>query len=611
MQPYDASTSRSGSSSDVLRGGGDLLLGTGRLWGTLSKRRRRQFLLLVLLMLVGTAAELVSIGVVFPFLVALTSPAALFEGTRTGPLLATLGVRSAQDLMLALTVAVIGAVALSNAVRLFVNYLSVRYGYAIGTDLSSHMFRNALYRPYVVQVSTNSSELISGIMVKTSAVVHGVLMPMLLIANAGLVLTLSLAALLWRWPWFALAVVVLAFAVQALLSWGTARALAANSRRIADGSTHAVKALQEGLGGIRDVLLDGSQEVHARAFERSDRVTRRAQADNAALGAVPRYVLEFLGVAALVGVAYALARSTEGVATAVPTLGLLAMAAQRLLPYLQQALSAWIALKGNRAVLEDALALLAEPADRPALDVVEPLTFARDIELRDVGFRYDPSLPRVLNGVTCTFQRGKRYGLIGSTGSGKSTCLDVLMGLLPPTEGQLRVDGVPVEGPRVRAWQARQAHVPQAIFLADASIEENIALGVPRAQIDRALLHDAARRAQIHDAIEAMPQGYATLVGERGVRLSGGQRQRIGIARALYKRADVILLDEATSALDTQTEAAVAEAIHELGPDVTLFIVAHRLSTLQHCDEVLEFADGRILRLGPYASVVGDAAAMT
>jgi ATP-binding cassette, subfamily B, bacterial PglK len=579
-----------------------------RLWRALSARRRRQFTMLVLLMLFCSFAELLSIGVVFPFLIALTSPTALLKHAYAGPVLEAIGISSQEGLILGLTIAVISAVGMANIVRLGVSYLSIRYGYAIGTDLAVRVFRDALYRPYSTHVARNSSELISGITVKTSTVVHGVLMPMLLLANAGVVLLLALSSLLWTWPWVAMAAVGVAATSQAFVGRMTAQVLQANSQRIADGSTHAVKALQEALGGIRDVLLDGSQEVHASIFETSDRMTRRAQADNAALGAVPRYVLEFVGVLVLVSVAYVLARSRRDFSTIVPTLGLLAMAAQRLLPYLQQAWTSWITVSGNRAVIIDTLEALEAAPALPDRSPMQALTFSHEIELRGVSFRYGPNLPLVLNAVSATFAKGARVGFVGATGSGKSTCLDVLMGLLRPSDGELLVDGVAIGHDGMQAWQAHLAHVPQSIFLTDASIEENIALGIPCAQIDRTLLRDAARRAQIHDAIEAMPLGYSTLVGERGVRLSGGQRQRIGIARALYKRADVIFFDEATSALDVQTEAAVARAIDEIGRDVTLFIVAHRHSTLQHCDEVVEFADGKILCRGSYAGLVAGTA---
>jgi ATP-binding cassette subfamily B protein len=232
------------------------------------------------------------------------------------------------------------------------------------------------------------------------------------------------------------------------------------------------------------------------------------------------------------------------------------------------------------------------------------MPFEQAIALKGVSFRYGDDLPWVLRGIDLTIPRGSRVGFIGQTGSGKSTAIDLIMGLLAPVEGSLEIDGQAVTPATCRGWQAHLAHVPQAIFLADGTIAENIAFGVPSGQIDRDRVRSAARGAQIASVIEGWAEQYDTVVGERGVRLSGGQRQRIGIARALYKSADVIVLDEATSALDTTTEEAVMRTIEGLGRDTTVLIVAHRLSTLRTCDRVVELRGGRIARVGTYAELV-------
>jgi ATP-binding cassette subfamily B protein len=220
-----------------------------------------------------------------------------------------------------------------------------------------------------------------------------------------------------------------------------------------------------------------------------------------------------------------------------------------------------------------------------------------------VRFRYAPELPEVLQGLDLEIRHGERIGLIGSTGSGKSTLVDLVMGLLPPSGGRLLVDGQnlhdPAHAERLAGWRAAVAHVPQSIYLADSSIAENIAFGVPRHAIDLARVKQAAEQAQIAGFIESSPEGYASFVGERGIRLSGGQRQRIGIARALYKKARVIVLDEATSALDTTTEDAVMEAVEELSRDLTMVMIAHRLSTVQRCDRVVRLDHGVVVASGP------------
>jgi ATP-binding cassette subfamily B protein len=217
-----------------------------------------------------------------------------------------------------------------------------------------------------------------------------------------------------------------------------------------------------------------------------------------------------------------------------------------------------------------------------------------------VRFRYAPDAPWVLDDFNLTIRKGARVGLVGSTGSGKSTALDLLMGLLMPTQGELLVDGEPIVGERIRAWQNTIAHVPQSIFLSDASLCENIAFGVPRNAIDLERVKQAARRAQIAEFIESRREGYEARVGERGIRLSGGQRQRIGIARALYKQASVLVFDEATSALDNATEQSVMNAIGGLDRDLTILLIAHRMSTVRRCDCIVELGAGRVVAQGTY-----------
>jgi ATP-binding cassette subfamily B protein len=287
--------------------------------------------------------------------------------------------------------------------------------------------------------------------------------------------------------------------------------------------------------------------------------------------------------------ALAMAIQQDGLELALPLLGAFALGAQRLLPLLQQVYQSWATLRGASKTVDHVLALLEQPLPRHVKEPPPPpLPYYRDIELRDVGHQYNPGGPWVLRHISFRITKGSRVGVKGTTGSGKSTLLDIVMGLLSPTTGQVLVDGAPVTATNQRAWQAHIAHVPQSIYLADASVAENIAFGTPSAQIDLERVREAAGRAQIAKTIEALPNGYDTLVGERGVQLSGGQRQRIGIARALYKRADVLVFDEATSALDTKTEAEVMGAIQSLDRELTIFLIAHRLSTLEGCDVTVD-----------------------
>jgi ABC-type bacteriocin/lantibiotic exporter with double-glycine peptidase domain len=579
-----------------------------RLWHHISQRRRGQFGLLLVLMLLASFAEILSIGAVLPFLGILTAPARVFEHPAAQPIIRALGLTQAAQLLLPLTLAFGVAALIAGAMRLLLLWANTRLSYATGADLSISIYRRTLYQPYAVHCARNSSEIINGISNKTSGVINIITMLLTLISS-GVMLLAILIALLFVDPFTALAAFGGFGLIYVVIIRLTHKQLSINSERIARESTHVIKSLQEGLGGIRDVLIDGSQATYCQIYRNADLPLRRAQGNNSFISVSPRYGMEALGMLLIAALAFSLAQQADGIAKAIPILGALALGAQRLLPVLQQAYGAWSGIRGGQASLQDTLELLnqslPEYADRPA---AQPLPFRQQIKLKQLGFRYTPQTPWVLSNLNLTIAKGSRVGFIGTTGSGKSTLLDIVMGLLRPTNGTLEIDVQPVTPDNNRAWQAHIAHVPQAIFLADSTIEENIAFGVPKDQIDPERVRQAAQQAQIANSIESWSKQYQTFVGERGIRLSGGQRQRIGIARALYKQADVIIFDEATSALDNETEQAVMQAIESLSEDLTLLIIAHRISTLKNCTQIVELGDCGIKRTGTYQDIVNQAA---
>jgi ATP-binding cassette subfamily B protein len=314
--------------------------------------------------------------------------------------------------------------------------------------------------------------------------------------------------------------------------------------------------------------------------------------------------MEAFGMTLIALLAYILSAQNSGGGMVIPILGALALGAQRLLPILQQLYGSWAAVKGGQETLRDIVILLEQPMpEHWLLKCSESIKFESSIFLEKVSFRYSNTLPWVLKDVSLKIKRGSRVGIIGATGSGKSTLLDILMMLLSPTVGNLKVDGVEINSKNCRQWQSHIAHVPQSIFLADKTVAENIAFGIPIENIDFSKLELAASKAQIAESIRSWEDGYYTNVGEGGVRLSGGQRQRIGIARALYRDASVIIFDEATSALDSATESSLMECIDDMDADLTFLIIAHRISTLKNCDKVIEIANGAIQRECLYSEI--------
>jgi len=566
-------------------------------------------------MVLASITEIISIGAVLPFLGILTAPEQIYQHSLMQPVNNILNIVSSDQLLLPLTIAFILAALLAGTVRLALLYTMTRLSYATGADMSINIYRRTLYQDYSVHVARNSSEVINAMITKINTVTGGVISPTLNLISSTIIITAILGTL------FA---VDIAVALAASISFGalyfgviryTKKQLHENSQTIADQSTQMVKSLQEGLGGIRDVLIDGSQQFYCNLYRNADLLQRRASGNNAFIGQSPRYVMEAVGMTLIAGIAYTMSLREEGLTTAIPILGALALGAQRLLPALQQAYGAYSQLKGSHSSLQDVLNLLNQPLPQYTVQaeedkMVAPIPFESEITLNNISFRYVTesisNMPWVLKGINLKITKGSRIGFMGVTGSGKSTLLDIIMGLLPPTGGDLEIDGKPITIKNRRAWQVRIAHVPQNIYLSDSTIEENIAFGISKVNIDHQKVEKAATQAQLSELIEGWQEGYQTIVGERGIRLSGGQRQRIGIARALYKQANVLIFDEATSALDNETEQSVMEAIDSLGRDLTILIIAHRLTTLKGCEQIVRLDKNNIIDKGAYQEMINE-----
>jgi len=575
------------------------------LWRHLTKRRQKQFSLLLVLMVIASLAEIVSIGAVLPFLGILTAPEQAYQHSLMQPVIQILELTKPEQLMLPLTILFVTTVLLAGVVRLTLLYAMTRLSFATGADLSINIYHRTLYQAYEVHVSRNSSEVINGIITKTSTVIGGVISPTLNLISSIIMFVGIMSALFVINPTIALSVSI----GFGLLYWMVIRYtkthLKNNSKIIADQSTQMIKSLQEGLGGIRDVLIDGTQQFYCRLYRNADLPLRRALGNNQFIGGSPRYLMEVIGMTLITGLAYLMTQQEDGMVVAIPVLGALALGAQKLLPALQQAYASYSQIKGSKSSFEDVLNLLDQPlpeyADQP---LSKPIPFAKEIKLNNISFRYSEDSPWVLKNISLSLKKGGRVGFMGVTGSGKSTLLDIIMGLLPATEGGLIIDNQTINSQNRRAWQAHIAHVPQNIYLSDSTIEENIAFGIEKELIDHQRVKKAAQQAQIAELIEQWKDGYQTFVGERGVRLSGGQRQRIGIARALYKQADVLIFDEATSALDSETEQAVMGAIEGLDKELTILIIAHRLTTLKGCNKIVKLDKNNTINILSYKEVL-------
>ena len=565
-----------------------------------------------MLMVLSSLTEVLAIGAILPFLGVLVAPEKVFQSKMVAPLLNTFHIVSAQELLLPITILFCSAVLFSGLIRIILLWLQFRVAFGLGADISASIFKRTLYQPYSSHISRNSSEVISGITTKSVGIIFSAIYPAIIILSSFLTLIAVFGSLLFIHAPSAIACVS-GFGVIYFFVGGLSKSRLKKDGEIVNNlTTKVLQLIQEGLGGIRDVLIDGTQEVYVANYKSAEDALKRSMANIQILSLFPRYVIESLGIVLVATVAFFLSADDRGLSNTIPILGALAIGAQRLLPLIQQAYSNWTAVLSGRASVEEAMDLLDQPMPTILLSQDMPNEFFNSsIQLKDISFRYPSNPTYVLKNINLHIPKGSKIGFIGSTGCGKSTLLDIIMGLLSPSSGNLLVDGLVIDVVSASYWQKNIAHVPQTIFLSDATVYENIAFGVPYDQIDRGHVIKAAQKAQIAESIEAFPKGYDTRVGERGIMLSGGQRQRIGIARAIYKGADILVLDEATSALDVETEKNVIEQISNASDEITMLIVTHRLTTLKHCSTLVELAEGKIKQIGAYDDVVKDGSLRT
>jgi len=575
----------------------------------LTPRERRRGALVLGLMIAMAALETAGVASVMPFLTVLANPAAV-EGNRwLAALYAGLEFRSIDAFLIALGAATFATVLLAAAVRTITHYAMNRFVELRRHALSERLLETYLRQSYRFFLERHTADLAKSILSEVDLLVVHVLRPAMQMLAYGLVALAIVALLAAVDPWLAAGVAAVIgglyaavfLVVRGLLGRGGSERLRANRERFT--------AAGEALSGIKDIKLLGREDVYLQRFRGPSRRFSRRMATSQTLAQVPKFFVEAVGFGGVIALAVALlavhgGAASGGLEQVLPMLGLYAFGAYRLLPAAQHVYQGMAKLRFAAAAVDSVYAdlqereALAEIREAPAA----PLLPRRTIALEGLSFTYPGAVTPALHGVDLSIPVGGSLALVGPTGSGKTTLVDLLLGLLRPSEGALVIDGEPLTDDRVAAWQGALGYVPQEIFFTDASVAENIALGVPPERIDREQVSRCAQIAQIHEFVtERLPQQLDTVIGERGVRLSGGQRQRLGIARALYHEPAVLVLDEATSALDKGTEAEVLDAIAALGGERTVVLVTHRPETAQRCDQVAVLENGRLrMRQGAY-----------
>jgi ABC-type multidrug transport system fused ATPase/permease subunit len=571
-----------------------------RLWTTIGLRRQRQGGQLLALMILSAMLEAVSLGAILPFLTVLAAPQSVMDIAVVRRIADWFGIHSPDDLALPLALAFIFAALLAGVVRLVLLWQSSRFALAVGGELSCALFERTLYKNYEHHISRNSGDVISRILGQVGDAI-GFLEGIPVFLSSVVLITIASIALFTISPFvFVLAFLGFGSAYGAIVLV-TQKRLRANSYIIAISHANSIKALQDGLGAIREILLDSTQQVFTTIFRRSDLQLRTAQAINGFLAGSPRFLMEASGMVLIAALAYYLSLETGGFMSQLPVLGVMALGAQRILPAMQQCYGSIAQMLGTKAALEAVLQEIQGPVEAPSnKGSVAPLVLSNKIVFKNVSFRYASAHQHAIKNINFTVEKGMRVGIVGKSGSGKSTLVDVLMGLLVPTEGSIEIDGIVIDEDLRLRWRKAVAHVPQSLYVSDTTFTSNIAFGIPSPEISQQQVRLAAEKARIADFIESRPRGFNGIVGERGGQISGGERQRLGIARALYKNASVLIMDEATSAIDSINEKHIMESIDALDRNLTIFLVAHRIQTIRNCDCVLVMDAGELVCIGTH-----------
>ena len=573
---------------------------------------RRGLIVVVLISLLSALFETASVASILPFMAIVMDPTIISRYEWVAKFVAAVGIQSQQGAVIAAGGLTICVLALGNAVSAINLWTQTRYIARARQTLSAELFSGFLRQPYAFHVQRDTASLSRVLGSDVESALGGFLASLLGVVAKGLSGIVLISFIVLVDPLVALGTVVLLgggyMFIYRLIRVRQSRLGA----KMVESSVALGRATLEGFAGIKELRVLGREFSSTTAYNGALETLVKTQASNLLAAALPRYVIEVMAYAGIVAVTLAFVLKGEGT-TAVPSLALYALAGNRLVPIFQQFFASAITIKYHTEAVVSLTADLVLVRQTPALNSEatdsRPLAFQHTLELSDVIFTYPSAQKTALQSVSLSIDKNQSIGFVGRTGAGKTTLADLILGLYSPDSGQISVDGIVLSASNERAWRKRVGYVPQSVFLTNASIAQNIALGVAQEEIDHQAVLRAAQMAQADEFISQLPTGYDTVVGERGVKLSGGQRQRLGIARALYHQPDVLVFDEATSALDGMTEDAVMEAVQRLSKQCTMILIAHRLRTIQACDRIIMLDAGQVVADGRYEDLLANSPA--
>lgn len=567
-------------------------------WSINDRDTKIVFISISILMIFGSFAELMSIGAIFPFIAFLTSPEIILESSFADRFPFIFENYSEKDLLFFCCVIFIFLSLFSGAIRLLVLYSTTRFSLNTGMKINKNLFKKTIYQPYLEHTKSNSSETISALTTKSNVVCFNILIPCLNSINSLLQLIIISSALIIIEPLTSL----IAFTSFGLLYFFiiqlSKKRLAEDGQRMTRELEQLVKHMQEALGGIKDLIINNSQEKYLNYFELSDKNYKKAQGMSIIIADSPRFIVETLGITIIIVLAYWLSQSQENASSAIPILGTIALGAQRLLPIVQLTFRSWAYIKAGIPALNDLLKIYTKDSNDNHKNIgTKNIVFKKNIIFEDVSFKYSENSSKwILENINLSIEKGSVVGIYGETGSGKSTFIDLFTRLIQPQKGCIKIDNSLLSSSEDTSWKSKLTYVPQSIFLIDSTIKENILFGVEDIELDEERLNEVIEKAQLTNFLKKLPDGLDTKVGERGLSLSGGERQRIGLARALYRDTEIMIFDESTNSLDIPTEDKVIKEILKLRKNKTILMIAHRLSTLEKCDYFLKVENKSITK---------------
>lgn len=577
----------------------------------LTAQERRNLYLLFCAVLVMGGLEVVSVGSILPFLQVAADPGTVHESPYLSWIFETFGFTDTNTFLIALGLGTLTALAVSNAFIVFTTWALYRYAWGRNHSLSRRLLRSYLYRPYEYFLTRNSAELGKNILEEVKEVVSNMLIPGLRGVAKGIVSVFIVGFLVFVNPVVALMVAAVLGSAYTGIYFAVKNRLDTYGEKRVETNTDRYQFVSEAFGGIKEVKLRGKEDAFLRLYNEPSKWYSRYQARYKIIRRAPRYILEAVAFGGIILIAVYLIALQDNLQQVIPMLGLYAFAGYRLMPALQHAFKGIASARFNITALEKIRRGVQQRSEDPA-DVLtnkqtespKALTLDDRLIMKDVSFTYPGAEEPAIEDISLEIPAHTTVGFVGKTGSGKTTTVDLILGLLRPQQGVISVDGTPLRNDNIRRWQQDIGYVPQQIYLMDDTVARNIAFGVPQEKIDQDTVRNAARRAQIHDFIsDELPKKWSTVVGERGVKLSGGQRQRLGIARALYHNPSLLVFDEATSALDQATEASVMEAIYRLQGNHTILMIAHRMSTVERADKIVMLEDGKDIEVATYSDL--------